>query len=470
MADRLGHQFDVGLVQPDPFAHVARHDLTGDAVVTGPALPDVVQQRRQQQQVGAGDVAGQGGGVGGALHQVPVDREAVQRVALRPVPYPLPVRDQRGQQPLLVERLPDRDRARPGPEQGKQLIAGLGRPGNRQRRALRQPGQGTGRERQADLRRRGGRPQDEHRILLRHGGAGQDHLAVLLDHPVGERAAVQLAPSHPHAKSAPAAGPVGLPEGVIDRVGDGTARAGQLAEQCVAVEQPQRAGHLVLLFEHEAVQAPAGDLVQHVTRVKHLLVGGPHLGSGGRGDPGRRDRLDGVHVALPAPALLEVGLKQEGQLAVEPRPLLVQRLELGQPGPGVGPPVLQGALAQPRRQVRVAPDVPGVQQPKGHLEVIAGHPSRLRHGPHGMVKPRAGVPDRVPDPVRDPRDAIPAVMEHQHVKIAAGKQFLAAVTANRDQSHTRLGTEHARQPAIRFSCPSAAISRVRSHHVTRSPE
>jgi hypothetical protein len=111
MADGLGHQLDVGLVQPHPFAHVARHDLTGHAVVTGPALADVMQQRRQQQQVGAGDVPGQRGRVGGALHQMPVDREAVQRVALRPVPHPLPVRDQRGQQPLLVERLPDRDGA-----------------------------------------------------------------------------------------------------------------------------------------------------------------------------------------------------------------------------------------------------------------------------------------------------------------------------------------------------------------------
>ena len=169
--------------------------------------------------------------------------------------HPLPVRDQRGQQSLLVERLPDRDRARPGPEQREQRVAGVGRPRDRHRRALGQPGQGARRERQAGLRGRGGGPQHEHRVGLRHGRAGQDHLAVLLDHAVGERPAIQLAPSHPHAEGAAAAGPVGLAEGVIDRVGDGAAGPRQLAQQRVAVKQAERARHLVLLLEHEPVEA-----------------------------------------------------------------------------------------------------------------------------------------------------------------------------------------------------------------------
>ena len=293
---------------------------------------------------------------------------------------------------------------------------------------------------------------------------GQDHLAVLLDHAVGERPAIRLAPSHPDAEGAAAARPVGLAEGVIDRVGDGPARARQLAQQRVAVEQAERARHLVLLLEHQPVKASPGDLVEHVARVQDLLVGGPDLRPGGGRDPRRRDRLDGVHVPLPAARLLQIRLEQVGELAVEPGALLVQRLQLGQPGPGVGPPVLERALAEPRRQVRVARDVPGVQQPEGDLEIAAGHPSGLRHGPHGVVEPRARVPDRVPDPVGDPGDAVSAVVQHQHVEIAAGEQFLAAVAADRDQGHAGLGPQHPGQPAIGFSCPSAAISRERSHH------
>ena len=45
---------------------------------------------------------------------------------------------------------------------------------------------------------------------------------------VRERTALQLAPSHPHAEGAAAPGPVGLAEGVIDRVGDGAACPRQL--------------------------------------------------------------------------------------------------------------------------------------------------------------------------------------------------------------------------------------------------
>ena len=37
------------------------------------------------------------------------------------------------------------------------------------------------------------------------------------------------------------------------------------------------------------VEAPPGDLVQHVPRVGDLVVGGAHLGPGRGGDPRRRD-------------------------------------------------------------------------------------------------------------------------------------------------------------------------------------
>ena len=45
MPDRPGDQFRVRRAEPDPAGHVPGHHLTGDPVVTGPALADVVQQR-----------------------------------------------------------------------------------------------------------------------------------------------------------------------------------------------------------------------------------------------------------------------------------------------------------------------------------------------------------------------------------------------------------------------------------------
>ena len=257
VADRGGDQLRVGLAEADPLAHVAGDHLAGDAVVAGPALADVVQQRGEQQQVGPRHVAGVGGGVGRALDEVPVHGETVQRVALRAVAHPLPVRDQRGEQALLVERLPDGDRVLPGAEQGEQLVARLVRPRDRQRRALGEPGQGARRERQARLGGRGGGPQHEHGVGRRGRGPREHDLALLLHHAVGERAALRPAAAHPHAECAAAARPVRHAEGVVDRVGDGAARAGQLAQQRVAVEEVERARDLVLLLEHEPVQAAA---------------------------------------------------------------------------------------------------------------------------------------------------------------------------------------------------------------------
>jgi hypothetical protein len=52
VADGGGHQLHVGLAEADPPAHVAGHHLAGDAVITRPALADVVQEGGKQQQVG----------------------------------------------------------------------------------------------------------------------------------------------------------------------------------------------------------------------------------------------------------------------------------------------------------------------------------------------------------------------------------------------------------------------------------
>ena len=132
------------------------------------------------------------------------------------------------------------------------------------------------------------------------GRPGQDDLAVLLHYPVRERAPLLLGPPHAHPEGAAATGPVGQAERVIHGVSDSAACPGQAAQEHVAVEQVQRLGNLVLLLKDQAVQAAAGDLVQHVPGIEDLLVGSPDLRAGGGADPGGGDGLDGVHVPLAA--------------------------------------------------------------------------------------------------------------------------------------------------------------------------
>ena len=118
---------------------------------------------------------------------MPVHGEGVQRVALRPVPYPFPVGDQVGEHALLVQRFPHSDGGLPGAQQRDQGVPGAGRPGHGQRRALLEPGQGAWRERQAGLGCCRGGAQHEHRIGGGIRRPGQHDLTVLLHQPVGER-------------------------------------------------------------------------------------------------------------------------------------------------------------------------------------------------------------------------------------------------------------------------------------------
>ena len=78
---------------------------------------------------------------GRGLEQVPVDGEAVHRVVLGPAAHRVPLRDQRGEQAGLVERLEHRrPRGSPGAEQGQRSrrSAAAGH-GVRQRRRTRRP-------------------------------------------------------------------------------------------------------------------------------------------------------------------------------------------------------------------------------------------------------------------------------------------------------------------------------------------
>jgi len=189
----------------------------------------------------------------------------------------------------------------------------------------------------------------------------------------------------------------------------------------------------------------------------------------GGSDPGGRDGLDRVHVPQAAPGLLEVGLEQEGQLAEDPGPFVMQIAQVGEPGAGRRPPILQGALAQLSRQGGIARDVPGAEQPEGDLDVRSCDPAGLGDGPHRMVQPRPGVPDRVPDPVRDRRDALPAGVQQENVEVAARQQFPATVATHRDQGHAWLGAQHAGQPPIRLCSPTSTIRSERRHQSHRVP-
>ena len=271
-------------------------------------------------------------------------------------------------------------------------------------------------------------------------GPREHYLPVLLDQAVGQRPPLRAAPGPAttqvagpaRAARARAAAALRLAQRLIERIGDGAPCPGQMTQQRIGVGQAKDPGHLVLFLQHQPVAGPAGHLVQGVPCVQDGLLRGPGPRPWPGSYPGRGHGVDGLRVAQAAPGLLEVGFEQERQVAAARGPLLMQHLQLRQPGAGARTPVRQDTGAQVAGQPPIPGDVPGVQQAEGHPHVLAGHLARLGRAAYGMVKPGARVPDGIPDPVGQRGDARPPGVEQQHVEVAARQQLAPAVAADRD--------------------------------------
>ena len=103
-------------------------DYAGVGVIARIALADVVQEGADEEEVGSADVADQHRRLRCGLHQVAIDGEAMEGVALRPVAHCGPFGQDAGDEVVLVERLHRRHRRRTGAEQRDQAFPGEVRP------------------------------------------------------------------------------------------------------------------------------------------------------------------------------------------------------------------------------------------------------------------------------------------------------------------------------------------------------
>ena len=94
-------------------------------MVPGEPLPDVVQERSEDEQIGAPDRIGLVGGVGGGLEEVAIHCEAVVGVALVVVAHVLPLGDLSHDEALVVEGFECRDRSVAGGQEAHQGVPGL---------------------------------------------------------------------------------------------------------------------------------------------------------------------------------------------------------------------------------------------------------------------------------------------------------------------------------------------------------
>ena len=252
--------------------------------------------------------------------------------------------------------------------------------------------------------------------------------------------------------------------GVVAGPGDGAGGVGHGSHEHVGVGVAEGAGHRVLLLEEQAVAGSAGAPVQLDAHAQQRVVGVAQAGvvlvpqdrAGGL-----RPR-QGVDVAHAAPALLQVGLEQEGDLA---RPL-VALAHAGRQGgePALGPlaPLQLGLARQLVAERAVAGQVAGLEQTGGGVEVVGRQGQRLLHRAHRVAQLQPGVPDRVPVAVGQLADVGPAPVQQQDVDVRLQRQLAPPVAAHGHQRDApgiaalHRGDVQLLQPAVDLGGPRLA--------------
>ena len=367
MAHEGGQHVDVGSGQAKAVPDALDQVDTDDRVVPLVALAEVMEERAEHEEVGPRDPVGELGRVGRRLPQVPIDGVAVVGVALGPGPDWRPLGQQARDQVPLVQRLQDGDGVVALQQQGDQVVAGPGRPRIGPRRHLvRQPFQGAPVDVQPLAGRRGGDAEEQGRVTRRVGVVVQADLAE----PGADAGGDDLLPPVPLAELAPRdAHPV--PRLVADPR-DRAGRGADGGHEQVGVGEPEPRRHPVLVLQREDVARAPGQAVQLDAGGQQHLVGLAQrvlVALGEQVVGGQRGPRQGVDVAEPSPPLLQVGLEQEGDLAVVRVALVDAAPHPVQPRAGALPPLRPCAVGQVGRQRRVPGHVAHGQQRRRGVEI-----------------------------------------------------------------------------------------------------
>ena len=376
VGDQLDQHVDVGSGVAQTRAEPACDLDAGVGVVAGAALAEVVEERAQHEQVGAGHGCGPRRRDRGGFEEVPVDGEAVVGVALRSRSHRLPLGEDPRPHAAVVESLDHRDRVGAGEQQSDEELAGAGRPRFGQRGCV----VGEPFERRAvDHRRVLGRvPRRTERELGIVGGRrvrGQVYLTVAHHHAGTERAIAPRDPAERSAQRRPDPAPR-----VVTRPCDRVRGGGDPGHERVAVGEPQRRRDRVLLLDREHVAHPARAPLQLHSRVEQGRVRGRQARlvvleqDAARGlRPVQR-----VHVSEAAAPFLEVGLEHERDLAGLRVPRLDALAERFEPALGALLPLPTRRGREIARERGVAGNVARAQQRGRRVEIVCLRSRALR--------------------------------------------------------------------------------------------
>jgi hypothetical protein len=446
MAHQPHHQRDVVRREAHPGGHLLGQDDAGVGVVAGATLAHVVQERADQQEIGAPHRAHEVAGAGNRFEEMPVDGEPVKRVALRLAAHGVPLGEVAHEHAVFVEELHQRHHGVTATEERDERVTRLGRPRIAGLGRLRvESPQRSSSERHAEIRGVGRRSQHQRGVVGRRGVGDHRDLAVTEHQPRRQRfvAPGRRAPARTFAPR-----PYRAP--CFIRLGrDGAPGAAHARHQLVRIGDPEELGDLVLVFQQQAIGSSGNPLQRHPSFEENLdcppqtLVGTVDVGDG-------RECTKHRDVTTSATPLLELGLERVRDVTICAVPFLHERIERRESASRAITPFRRDTRDQSLAHLVIAGDDATVEQPQRRLHVGVGDRRGLIGSADAVVEAEPRVPDRVPELVRQRADVAPAavVVQEHEVEITGRTELAAAVRPDREQRDARLVTQQGGEPRV----------------------
>lgn len=445
-----GEQRQIRRPQAHPPPDLQGQFGTDHAVVAAASLPDVVQQRAEDEQVRTGDPRRQFARVHGGLDEVPVDGPRVDGVAGRQVAHRTPFGEQPPPQSGAVQRLDDVDRATSRAEQHQEVVEGFPGPGFAQLRCvIGESGERGRRDGQSGLRSGRRDPRDQARIATRMRVACEGDLSPVLDDPFVERTPHRSAAQTRQtlARQRIGRGAQTDVDGIADRAG----RFGEHPRKIETVADPQRRGDLVGVLRAQLVAGAAGDAVQLGAYIEQSPVGGREpaardVGSESWhavGELRNGQGIEQLHVPQPAATALEVGFGPVGDLPAALPSHLGRLDEFVEAGPDAGAPLPSHTTDEQIAQLGVARDVPRLEHSQRGRQIGREHLEGLGHRPDTVVELDVRVPQRVPELVGDLRHdgRRHVVVEEDEIEIGVREHLAASEAPDGDDGEASLALD-----------------------------
>jgi len=215
----------------------------------------------------------------------------------------------------------------------------------------------------------------------------------------------------------------------VEGVRDLTRSLGERGQQVVGVLEARPLGDLAGVGEQQAGRRPPSDHLQGVADVEQVGVRPVDGAVRAVGQPGRRERPEEHRVPDATACLLEVRLDEERELARAPRALARGGDQLRETTAGGRAPVREDRGGRPVHEDGVPRERPDVEPAHRRREVGRGHLAGLAQRTDRVVEPDARVPQRVPEPLRDPGDLLrrvrAPVVDQDQVQVRARAEVAA---------------------------------------------